>query len=41
MKYIENDIEPTINAIRQYYKNDNTLKSYINILVVITSHSET
>ena len=41
MEYINNDIEPTINALREKYKNDNTLKSYINILVVITSHLKT
>lgn len=41
MKYINNDIEPTINALRQHYKNDNTFRNYINILVVITSHLKT
>jgi len=41
MKYINNDIEPTINALRTHYKNDNTFRSYINILVVITSHLKT
>jgi hypothetical protein len=41
MKYINNDIEPTINALRQHYKNDNTFRAYINILVVITSHLKT
>ena len=41
MKYINNDIEPTINALRTHYKNDNTFKAYINILVVITSHLKT
>ena len=38
MKYINNDIEPTINKLREHYKNDNTFRNYINILVVITSH---
>ena len=41
MPYINNDIEPTITALREYYKKDNTLKSYINILVVITAHLKT
>jgi hypothetical protein len=41
MKYINNDIEPTINALRTHYKNDNTFRNYINILVVITSHLKT
>ena len=41
MTYINNDIEPTINALRTHYKNDNTFKNYINILVVITSHLKT
>jgi len=41
MPYINNDIEPTINTLRTHYKNDNTLKNYINILVVITSHLKT
>ena len=41
MTYINNDIEPTINALRTHYKNDNTFKTHINILVVITSHLKT
>ena len=41
MKYINNDIEPTISTLRTYYNNDNTFKSYINILAVITSHLKT
>ena len=41
MPYINNDIEPTINTLRTEYKNDNTFKNYINILVVITSHLKT
>ena len=41
MPYINNEIEPTINTLRTHYKNDNTLKNYINILVVITSHLKT
>jgi len=38
MTYINNDIEPTINTLRENYKNDNSFKTYLNILVVITSH---
>lgn len=41
MTYINNDIEPTIQALRTHYKNDNTFRNYINILVVITSHLKT
>lgn len=41
MPYINNDIEPTINRLRTEYKNDNTFRTYINILVVITSHLKT
>jgi hypothetical protein len=41
MTYINNDIEPTINILREHYKNDNTFKSYINILVGISSHLKT
>lgn len=41
MIYINNNIEPTINTLREKYKNDNTLKSYINVLSVITSHLKT
>lgn len=41
MTYINNDIEPTIQALRKHYKNDNTFRNYINILVVITSHLKT
>ena len=37
MKYI-NNVDETINILRQSYKNDNSFKSYINILAVITSH---
>ena len=39
--YINNDIEPTIHQLREHYKNDNSFKSYINILAVITSHLKT
>ena len=38
MTYINNDIEPTINTLREKYKNDNSFKTYLNILVVISSH---
>ena len=41
MPFINNDIEPTIKALREHYKNDNTFKNHINILVVITSHLKT
>ena len=41
MIYIKNDIEPTINQLRAHYKNDNTLRGYINVLTVITSHLKT
>jgi len=41
MTYINNDIEPTINKLREIYKNDNTFRSYINVLAVITSHLKT
>ena len=41
MTYINNDIEPTIAKLREHYKNDNSFKSYINILAVITSHFKT
>ena len=37
MDYL-NDIEPTINTIRSNYSNNNSFKSYINVLTVITSH---
>lgn len=41
MPYINNYIEPTINRLRKRYKNDNSFKTYLNILVVITSHLKT
>jgi len=41
MPYINDDIETVINTLRTHYKNDNTFKSYLNILVVITSHLKT
>lgn len=41
MTYINNDIEPTIKALKEHYKNNNTFRNYINILVVITSHLKT
>ncbi len=37
MDYL-NDIEPTIETLRGDYSNDNSLKSYPNILTVTTSH---
>ena len=37
--YLQYDnIEDTIDKLRQKYKNDNSFKSYINVLVVLTSH---
>jgi len=41
MSYINNDIEPTIQALRAHYTKDNSFKSYINVLAVITSHLKT
>jgi hypothetical protein len=41
MTYINNNIEPTINRLREKYKNDNSFRSKINILTVITSHLKT
>ena len=37
MDYL-NDITPTIEELRANYYNDNSFKSYLNVLVVITSH---
>jgi len=37
MDYLPN-VEDTLHTLQGIYKNPNTLKSYINILVVITSH---
>ena len=37
MDYL-NDIEPTIETLRADYPNDNSFKSYLNVLTVITSH---
>ena len=41
MDYLEKDVEETINKLRNKYKNDNSFKSYINILSVISSHFKT
>jgi hypothetical protein len=41
MNYLNNDIEPTIQTLRTIYTNDNSFKSYINVLAVITSHFKT
>lgn len=38
MTYIKKDIKPTLERLREKYQNDNTYKTYTNILVVITSH---
>ena len=37
MDYL-NDIEATISTIRSNYNNNNSFKSYVNVLTVITSH---
>jgi hypothetical protein len=36
MDYL-NDIEPTIETLRADYPNDNSFKSYLNVLTVITA----
>ncbi len=33
-----NDIEPSIETLRADYPEDNSFKSYLNVLTVITSH---
>jgi hypothetical protein len=38
MDYLNDDIKPTIDKLREHYPNDNTFKSYTNILSVISSH---
>lgn len=38
MDYLKDDIQTTIDKLREYYPNDNTFKAYTNILSVITSH---
>jgi hypothetical protein len=37
MDYLK-DIRPTIHPLRSNYSHDNSFKSYLNILSVITSH---
>ncbi len=37
MDYL-NDIEPTIETLRADYPSDNSFKSYLHVLTVITSH---
>lgn len=37
MDYLK-DIETTITILRENYQNDNSFKSYVNVLTVITSH---
>ena len=37
MEYLK-DIEPTVYTLRSNYPIDNSFKSYLNILTVITSH---
>lgn len=41
MDYINNNIEKTIDKIRDHYTNDNTFRSYLIVLTVITSHLKT
>ena len=38
MDYLNDDIKTTMDKLRQHYPNDNTFKSYTNILSVISSH---
>jgi hypothetical protein len=38
MDYLNDNIKPTIDKLRELYPNDNTFKSYTNILSVISSH---
>jgi hypothetical protein len=38
MDYLNDDIKTTIDKLREHYTNDNTFKSYTNILSVISSH---
>lgn len=38
MPYISNNIEPTIEKLRNHYKNDNSFKGYMLTLTVIASH---
>lgn len=41
MSYIKNDIQPTIEKLREKYKNDNSFKGYLLVLTVIASHLKT
>lgn len=38
MPYINNNIEPTIEKLREKYQNDNSFKGYLLTLTVIASH---
>ncbi len=38
MDYLNDNIKFTIDKLRELYPNDNTFKSYTNILSVISSH---
>ena len=38
MDYLNDDNKTTIDKLREHYPNDNTFKSYTNILSVISSH---
>jgi len=41
MDYINDNIDETIKKIREHYENDNTFRTYLNILTVIASHLKT
>jgi hypothetical protein len=38
MDYLNDDIKTIIDKLREHYPNDNTFKSYTNVLSVISSH---
>jgi hypothetical protein len=38
MDYLNDDIKTTIDKLREYYANDNTIKAHTNIVSVISSH---
>ena len=40
MSFINNDIDNTINILRQSYTNNNSFKSYITVLAVILVATE-
>lgn len=43
LTYVSNDanIKDTINILRSHYKNDNSFKTYLTVLTVITGHLKT